>query len=385
MKILGLLIRNTLRHKLRTFLTIAGVGAAILAFGVLRTFVTAWYTGVEQASPNRLVTRSKISITFMLPLSQQRKIERIPGIDIVTHGTWFAGYYKDPKDFFPQIALEGSRTFELFPEFIIDSAAIRAFDTERNAAIVGAATMERFGWQVGDVVRLTGTIFPGDWDFVIRGIYYGREEATDITQFLFRWDYIDLRLQETSPGRAGLVGWWTSRISDPSQSAEISAAIDREFANSADETLTETEAAFQQNFLGMVETIIIALQVISALVVGVILLVAGNTMAMTARERISEYAVLKTLGFGAGRIIGLIAGESILISCLGGGLGILALIPITRQMETVMQQWFPAFPIEPMTYILTASTAIAVGILAAVFPAWQAIRLRIADGLRRIV
>ncbi|HUU45913.1 MAG TPA: FtsX-like permease family protein [Acidobacteriota bacterium] len=384
MKIFGLLFRNALRHRLRTLLTIAGVGVAILAFGVLRTMISAWYTGVAQAAPDRLVSRSKISITFTLPLAQKQKIERIPGVAAVTHGSWFAGYYKDPKDFFPQIAFANAESFRLFPEYIVDSAAIAAFGRERNAAIVGSATMERFGWEIGDNVRLTGTIYPGDWDFVIRGIYTGREEATDITQFFFHWDYIDLRMQESFPGRVGQVGWWIIKIDDPARAADISAAVDREFANSADETLTETEAAFQQSFMGMVETIIKSLEVISALVIGIILLVAANTMAMTARERISEYAVLKTLGFSAGHIIGLIGGESLLISGLGGALGILLLIPITQALGAVMRQWFPAFPIDPMTYVLTGSTAILVGILAAVFPAWRAIRLRIADGLRRI-
>lgn len=384
MRVFKLIFKNTLRHKLRTFLTIMGIAVAIMAFGLLRTFVSAWYAGVTQAAPDRLITRSKISITFTLPLAQKEKIARIPGVEAVTFGTWFGGYYKDPKDFFAQIAFEGPESFTLYPEFIVDTAGLRAFGSERNAAIVGQATMERFGWKVGDAVQLTGMIYPGQWDFVIRGVYTGATDATDISQFLFRWDYIDQRMQQEMPARAGQVGWWVIKIDDPAKAAQISNAVDREFDNSADETLTETEAAFQQSFVAMAGTIIFSLEVISILVIGIILLVAANTMAMTARERISEYAVLKTLGFNGGHILGLVAGESLLIAMLGGGLGLLLMFPLLQGVGAALRAWFPAFPIDPMTYPLAAVSAFAVGILAALFPAWRAIRVSIVDGLRRV-
>ena len=384
MRVFKLIFMNALRHKLRTILTVLGIGVAITSFGLLRTVIAAWNIGITQAAPDRLITCSKISITFTLPLAQKEKIARIPGVMAVTHGSWFGGYYKDPKEFFAQIAFENAESFKLYPEFIVDSAALHAFASERNAAIIGSTLAERFGWKAGDAVQLTGMIYPGQWDFVIRGIYTGRTDGTDVGQFLFNWDYIDQRMQEESPVRAGQVGWWVIKIDDPAKAAAISAAVDKEFDNSADETLTETEAAFQQSFVAMAGTIIFSLEVISILVIGIILLVAANTMAMTARERISEYAVLKTLGFNGGHIMGLVFGESLVIACLGGGLGLILLFPILNGVGMALRDWFPAFPIDPMTYPLAAATSVLVGVLAAVFPAWRAIHVSIANGLRRI-
>jgi len=384
MRVFKLIIKNALRHKLRTALTVLGIAVAIMAFGLLRTVIAAWYAGVNQAAPDRLITRSKISIGFDLPLAQKQKIERIPGVLAVTYGSWFGGIYKDPRNFFPQIAFEGEQSFKLYPEFIVDSAAMAAFVNERNAAIVGEATMKRFGWKVGDAIRLQGTIYPGDWDFVIRGVYTGRNPSTDVSQFLFNWNYIEQRLLQEWPVRAGRVGWWVIKIADPPQAATVSGAIDREFDNSADETLTETEAAFQQSFVAMAGTIVFSLKVISILVIGVILLVAANTMAMTARERISEYAVLKTLGFHGGHITGLIIGESLMIAVLGGALGVLLLFPVVDVVGNALRSFLPTFPIDPSTYPLAAGVALLVGMLAAVFPTWRAIHVSIVNGLRRI-
>lgn len=382
--VLGLVLQNTRRHPLRTTLTICGIALAVLAFGVLRTVIAAWYLGVSTAAPDRLVTRSRISITFTLPVSQKLKIESVPGVVGVTSGTWFGGIYKDPKNFFASIALGGPESFSFYPELAVSPEALAAFGAERNAAIVGADLMKRFGWHVGDAIRLQGTIYPGDWDFVIRGVYSGRTESADLTQFLFRWDYLDQRMAQEAPMRVGQVGWWTVKIDDPSRAAAICRAIDALFRNSADETLTETEAGFVQSFVAMAGTIIVAMQVISFLVVAVILLVAANTMAMTARERIGEYSVLKTLGFRGPHILGLIAGESILIAGLGGVAGIVLMIPLIKVVGIALHAWFPAFPVQPRTYLQVIAAALAVGVLAAVFPAWSAMRVRIVDGLRRI-
>jgi putative ABC transport system permease protein len=351
---------------------------------VLRTVLAAWYSGVASAAPDRLVTRSRISITFTLPVAQQEKIARIPGVVGVTSGSWFGGVYKDPKNFFAQIAVEGPRTFSFWPELVPDPGALDAFAATRNGAIVGVALMRRFGWKVGDTIRLTGTIYPGDWDFVLCGTYHGRDERADETQFIFNWNYLDQRMAQEAPMRVGQVGWWVIKIDDPARAATISRAIDAEFRNSPDETLTETEAAFQQSFVAMAGTIITALQLISFLVIGVILLVAANTMAMTARERTAEYAVLKTLGFQGHHVLGLIAGESILIAVLGGVVGMVLMTPLLKGMGVALKAWFPSFPVEPRTYAMTLAAALAVGVLATVFPAWRAMRVSIVDGLRRI-
>ena len=202
MRLLRLIFGNALRHKLRTALTILGIGVAVLLFGLVRTFIAAWYAGVEQSAPDRLITTSKINITFTLPLAQKQRIERIPGVQQVGHGTWFGGIYQDPKNFFAQFAYENSDIFRMYPEFIIDSATIKAWDAQRNAVIVGEETMARFGWTVGQTVPLTGTIYPGDWDFVIVGTYKGRTELTDDSQFIFHWDYIDQRQQQEQSTRS---------------------------------------------------------------------------------------------------------------------------------------------------------------------------------------
>jgi len=384
MNIVSLVFKNAMRHRQRTVLTICGVAVAILAFGLLRTVITAWNLGVKTAAPDRLITRNKISITFPLPLAQKTRIERLPGVEGVTHCSWFAGIYKDPKNFFAQIAIEGAETFRFYPEYLVEPAALASFATERNAAIVGSALAQRFGWKVGDAIRLQGTIYPGDWDFVIRGIYRGRDPGTDTGQFLFNWNYIEQRLEQEFPARTGLVGWWVIKISDPARAASISKAVDAEFDNSADETRTETEAAFAQSFVAMAGSIITSLKVMSVLLIGVILLVAGNTMAMTARERTAEYAVLKTLGFGGGRILGLVAGESLLIAGLGGVLGLGLLFPTVGAVAGTLRTWFPAFPVDPWTFAQALGVALAVGLLAAIFPVWRAVALPIATGLRRI-
>jgi len=382
--ILVLVFKNVMRHRLRSVLTICGIAVAVLAFGLLRTVITAWYLGVEAAAPDRLVTRSKISITFTLPVAQKQRIERIPGVQAVTHCSWFGGVYKDPKNFFAQIALESAETFKLFPEYIVEPEALAAFAAERNAAIVGTTLAQRFGWKVGDTIRLQGTIYPGDWDFVIRGIYTGRDTGTDTGQFFFNWQSIEQRMAQETPGRVGQIGWWVVKIDEPARAATICKAIDAEFDNSADETLSETEAAFAQSFVAMAGTIVRSLEIMSVLLIGVILLVAGNTMAMTVRERTAEYAVLKTLGFGAGRILGLVAGESLAIAGLGGALGLALLFPTVKGVATVLRAWFPAFPVDPPTFALALGAALLVGLLAAVFPVWRAVAMPIAVGLRRI-
>jgi putative ABC transport system permease protein len=379
-----LLFKNAFRHPLRAFLTVGGVGVAILAFGLLRTVIAAWYAGVESAAPDRLISRNKISITFPLPLAQKAQIERIPGVVGVTHGTWFGGIYKDPKNFFAQIAMEDPQSFNFYPEIVVDPAAVDAFGKEPQAAIVGSALAARFGWKVGDVIPIKGTIYPGDWSFIIRGIYMGGKETTDVGTFYFPWNAIEQRLQKEWPDRAGHVGWWIIKIDDPAKAASISQAVDAAFENSSDETITETEAAFQQSFVAMSGTIILSLKVISLLIIGVILLVAANTMAMTARERVSEYAVLKTLGFSGGRIFYLIAGESILLALMGGALGLLLLWPTVHVVGAILRQYFPAFPTDPVTFAMGALAAMVVGLAAAIFPYWRAMSLPIARGLRRV-
>ena len=384
MKISFLIMKNALRHPLRTSLTVLGLALAVLAFMMIRTFVDAWFAGAEAASPNRLVTRHAVSLTFFLPIAYEDKIASVDGVNGVAAATWFGGVYKDPSNFFAQFAVEHESYFDLVPEYVVPPEQMEAFNKERNAAIVGRALADRFGWALGDNVTLSGTIFPGDWEFVIRGIYTAGKEGIDENTWFHRWDYVDETLRQITPRRAGWVGSFSVGIDDPSRAAEISSTIDRLFANSQAETKTETEEAFIMSFIQMSDALIKGLNVISGLVVGVILLVLGNTMAMTARERVSEYALMKSLGFRTFHLVGLVFGESVFIALLGGFVGLLITVPIAGLAAMAIADFFPAFKVTAVTQILAMTAALVVGLLAALFPTLKAVRTPIVDGLRII-
>ncbi|GLI39753.1 ABC transporter permease [Geobacter hydrogenophilus] len=384
MFILKLLIRNAFRHKLRTILTIVGVAIAIVAFGLLRTLVDLWYAGVEASSASRLITRNAISLVFPLPISYKDRIRQMPGVKDVSWGNWFGGIYKDEKNFFPNFAVEPKSYLAMYPEYVIDSSQVKAFALDRKGCIVGRKTAERFGWKVGDQVTLRGTIFPGQWDFVIRGIYRGAQKNTDETQLFFHWDYLNETVKKTLARRADQVGFYMISLTKPELAAEVSLAIDAIFKNSLAETLTETEKAFQMSFVSMTEAILIAIQIVSYVVIVIIMVVAANTMAMTARERIAEYATLKTLGFGAIHIAGVIFGESIVIAMIGGIAGVACTFPAAHWIETELSQFFPVFSIASQTIVMDLAAALVVGVVAGIFPTWRGSTIRIADGLRRI-
>jgi putative ABC transport system permease protein len=388
MKVLKLIYKNAFRHKLRSTLTALGIAVAILAFGLLRTIIDAWYAGVEASSSTRLVTRNAVSLVFPLPLAYKDKIAKVPGVTGVSYGQWFGGQYKDPKNFFAQFAVEPESFLDLYPEILLSEKEKEDFLQERNACIVGVKLAEKYGWKLGDTFRLTGTIFPGDWDYVIRGIYRGAEKSTDEATMYFHWKYLDENLHRTARLRSGQVGIFWVRVANPDNVAQVSEQIDALFENSLAETKTETERAFALGFVSMVGAVITALKVISVVVIAIILLVLANTMAMTARERITEYAVMKTLGFRPKHIIGLIFGESTFIALIGGFLGIFLTIPICNAFAQFISEnlgsIFPVFGLKDSTIVLSVIAAISVGFAAAVFPTIRAIQMNIADGLRQI-
>lgn len=381
--IAGLVFRNAFRHKLRTLLTVVGLTVAILAFGLLATVVDAWYAGSESASAARLVTRNAISLVFPLPLSYKSKIKAVDGVRDVTIANWFGGVYKEPKNFFPQFAVEAESYLRLYPEYLLSDDERRAFLRDRRGCIVGSRLAETYGFKVGDIVALKGTIFPGEWEFVVRGIYRGRDRSTDLSQMLFHWEYINETITRRIPRRANQVGVYISEI-DPERAAEVSLAIDREFKNTAFETLTETEKAFQLGFVSMTEAIVVAIRVVSYLVIGIILAVMANTMAMTVRERTAEYATLKALGFGPGFVAALIFGESLAIAALGGAFGILATFPVAAAFGRALGSLFPNFSVSPATVWMQAACAAGVGLLAAALPAQRAGAVKIVAGLRAV-
>ena len=384
MHILKLIFKNSFRHKLRTFLTVLGVAIAILAFGLLRTVIDAWYAGVEASSASRLVTRNAVSLVFPLPLSYKEKIRQIEGVKGVSYGTWFGGIYIDEKNFFANYAMEPKTYLAMFPEIITPPEQMAAFLRDRKGAVAGRKLVERYGWKIGDIITLKGTIFPGNWDFVLRGIYRGRDNTVDETAFFFHWNYLNEALKKAGRSWTDQVGWYLIEIKDPHIAADVSLRIDKTFKNSLAETLTETEKAFQLSFISMTEAIVVAIQLVSFVIIFIIMAVVANTMAMTARERIGEYAIFKTLGFSGMHISGLIFGESMCITMLGAALGIILTFPAARIFGKELSQFFPIFNVDRETIYMDIVAALVVASVAALFPAWRAVHIRIADGLRRI-
>jgi putative ABC transport system permease protein len=362
----------------------SGMVVAILAFCLLQTVVDAWYAGVAASSSTRLVSRNAISLVFSLPLFYRERIRQVDLVTTVSFGNWFGGYYQDPKNFFANFAIEPRSYLQLYPEYLLTDAEKAAFLRDRKGAAVGRKLAERFGWKRGDQITLKGTIFPGDWPLVIRVIYEGRDKTVDETQLFFHWDYLNETLKKTAPLRANQVGFYLIGVRDPEAAAQISAVVDALFINSTAETLTETEKAFQLSFVAMSEAIITAIRLVAIVVIIIILVVVANTMAMSVRERLWEYAVFKTLGFGGGQIAFLILGESLVIAMLGGGLGIALTFPVAQVFAEAVGKFFPIFNVAPITLYEAIAASVGVGLAAAVWPARQAALVRIAEGLRRI-
>jgi len=385
MRIIKLIFKNSLRHKLRTFLTVVGISIAVIAFGILRTVVTAWNAGVEASAANRLITRQAVSFIFPLPLAYRDQIAKIPGVEAVTYANWFQGVYIDKNQFFARLAVDPETIFEVYPEFLVSKNEYQNFLKERNSCIIGQDIAKQYNLKIGDLMTIEGDIYPGDWQFVVRGIYKPRDKTTDATQMLFHWDYLNERMKEWGTGRDNEVGWYIVKIKDPSKTGSISDQIDALFKNSRAETKTESERAFQQGFVQASSAIITSMNVISFVIIGIIMLVLGNTMIMSARERTREYAVFKTIGFSGGHMVGLILGESLFISAIGAGLGLFLTFPIIEGFGAAIPKgFFPVFELEPITLIFAVSSAILIGVAASIFPIMKALKTSIVDGLRFI-
>lgn len=380
---LKLILRNALRHKLRTGLTVLGLVVAVLAFGLLQTVVDAWYAGADGAAPNRLITRNAVSLVIPMPLHYREKIRAVAGVRTVAAANWFGGIYQDPKNFFPQFAVEPAY-FSIYRDYRIKDDEMRAYLRDRKAAIVGRKLANTYGFKIGDTVPIRGTIFPGTWEFTVRGIYDGADAKTDTSQFFFHWDYLNETVRQRAPTRANQVGIFVEDIANADEAAATSRAIDAVFKNSVAETLTETERAFQIGFVKQTEALVIGIRIVSYVVILIILAVMANTMAMTARERMGEYATLKALGFGPAFVSMLIMGESVAIALAGAAAGIALTFPVGDWFAAKMGTLFPVFEVSDETVALQITCALAVGLIAALFPAWRAARVRIVEGLRAI-
>ncbi len=384
MHIIKLILKNTLRHKLRTFLTVTGIAVAIIAFTLLQTVLTAWNAGVDASGANRLISRHAVSFIFPLPLAYANKIASVHGVDHVAYANWFGGIYIDKKQFFARLAVSDN-FYDTYPELVVPPDQMAVYQRERNACIIGSQLAERFGLKIGDIMPLDGDIYPGRWEFVVRGIYTPRDKITDPSNMLFHWSYLDERMKQEAPVRAGYIGWYIIQIHNPADAAPVSKGIDDLFANSPAETKTETERQFQQGFMASAGAILMAINLVSFVIIGIIMLVLGNTMIMSARERVQEYAVFKTLGFSAFHLSGLIAGESLAISGAGSVIGVVLALPATDAFASMLPKgWFPIFHVAGGTLALAAGAALLVGVVAAAFPVHRALRTTIVDGLRQI-
>lgn len=381
---LKLVVRNAFRHRLRTSLTLAGLVVAILSFGLLQTIVTTWYSAVDHAAPSRLITRNAISLTLPLPAAYQKRIRAVEGVKSVTYVTWFGGIYKDTKNFFPQFAVDAESYLESHPEILLDDQARATFLGDRRGAIVGRKVAQHFGFKLGDVIQMRSTLFPGTWEFVIDGIFDRRDRPADASQLFFHWNYLNETLRLRSRLQADQVTVFTIDVVDLDRIAEVGQAVDRMFRNSAAETLTETERAFQIGFVKKTGALLLSIRVISFVVIIIILSVMANTMAMTARERLAEYATLKALGFGPGYVARLILGESVAIALAGGAVAIALTPPVAAFFGSLNAALFPTLIVGRNIMVLQALAALLVGILAALVPMRRAADVRIVDGLRAV-
>lgn len=384
MFLLRLLLRNAFRHRLRTALTIIGLVVAVSAFGLLRTLIDAWYAGVEASSSTRLVTRNAVSLTFPMPRSYAERLKAVDGVTSVSWANWFGGIYQSERNFFAQFAVEPASYLALYPEYKVSDAERLAFLRDRQGAIVGRKLAQKFGWKIGDAIPLRGTIYPGTWTFTLRAIYDGAEARTDENQMFFHWAYLSESMRARGSNRADFVGAYIVGIDEPVNAAIVSQRIDAQFRNSLAETLTETEAAFQLSFVSMSEAILVAIEAVSVIIIVIIMAVMANTMTMTARERLAEYATLKALGFSPGFVVRLLFGESLMIALIGGALGIALTLPAVAAVGGALGSFLPVFKISPVTLLQQMAAAGVVGVVAAAWPAWRMSRIDIVQGLRHV-
>jgi putative ABC transport system permease protein len=378
MKYARLVWVNLLRNKLRTLLTVLSVCVALFLFSTLRSVITALDAATEVGSEARLMTLSATGITFLLPQAHYNRLEAVEGVRSVSWANWFGGIYIDESNFFAQFAVDAESYFAMYPEMRIPEDQMEAFMAERTAAIVGNGLMRRFGWSVGQQVVLQGTFLAGDWEFTIRGVYTPDDPSFGEELFYLHYDY----MYEGS-GRRMTPGWFILQLDDPTEAAAISQRIDAMFENSSNPTKTQTEKALNAEFINMFGNVGQLVRTIGLAVFFAILLVAANTMMMAARERINEHGVLKALGFQNGQLFGIVLAESVVITVIGGVMGI-ALASYLFRPGNFMTPYIPGFVVQTQTQWLGLVIAALLGIVSGLVPAWQAARLSVVQALRRV-
>jgi putative ABC transport system permease protein len=381
-KFIGLVLKSARRSKRRTLLTILSVAIAVFLFASLRAVLDGFNAAAEASSSTRIITLRSTSMIFSMPTSHADIIRSTPGVQDLAWASWFGGIYKDPQNFFAQFAVEPESYLRLYPEINLTPEERSAFLADRTGCIVGDGLARHFGFKVGDRVTLQvgiPTYGTQDFDFTVRGVYRSGGAAVDNQTMMFHWKYAD----ERSLAK-GQVGWFITQIANPDQAAEVAGAIDRKFENSPYETKTDTEKAFQSSFVSMFGNLNLLLGSIAFAVVITTLFVAGNTMAMSVRERTTELAIMRTLGFPSATIFMLVAGEGLLMSIVGGIVGVGLARALVRPDFLNAGTFIPAFGVNNVNAATGLALSAVIGVLAGLIPATMAARLKIVDALRRV-
>ena len=382
MKFSRLILANLLRKKIRLLLTVGSFAVALFLFAFLAVVRDAFGRGADIASADRLFVINRTSIINPLPLSYQDKILRIPGVKMATHDNWFGGIYQDEKNFFPQFVIDPENQRQVFPELIVSDGEWRNFLKDRQGAIVGARTAQRFGWKIGDRIPLKTTIYgSGNWEFNLDGIYHGKRPQDDETQFWMQWDYFK---EHVPDALKGLVGWYVVRVDTPDDAVGVSKSIDAEFANSPYESKTETESAFAASWVKQFGNIRFLIVSIGMVVFFTLLLVTGNTMAISVRERTAELGVFKAIGFSDRKVLFFVLAESLVIALAGGLLGLLLALVAMPILANALNGMLPTLVLAPSVFALGFVTALTVGLASGLLPGLGAMRLQIVNALRRV-
>ncbi|MGZ5554871.1 MAG: ABC transporter permease [Candidatus Aminicenantales bacterium] len=379
MKSFRLVWANLRRKKVRTTLAIGSFAVALFLFGLLAAVRMGFRGGADAAGANRLAVINRVSLILPLPLSYRDRLLKVPGVAAVTYASWFGGVYQDERNFFPQFAVDKDTWFDVYADDVVSPEGRDAFMKDRQACLVGRALAKRFGFKVGDRLPLRGTIWTGNWEFNVVGVYDGNRPEADTSGMFFRADY----LEERRAYGKGTVGYYVVKVGHPDDAVRVTKAIDALFENSPFETRTQTEKAFAASFAKQMGNVELLIMTIGSVVFFTLLLVTGNTMAIAVRERSGELAVLKTVGFSDRRVLGLILAEAVLIAGQGGFIGLaLAKLVIPRLSRALPM--LGVLYVSPLTFAAGFVLAIAVGAAAGLLPAIGAMRLRVVDALRRI-
>ena len=382
MKFSRIIWANLTRKKVRLMLTIGSFAVALILFAFLAVVRDAFNRGADVAGADRLVVINRTSIINLIPLSYRDKILRIPGVTYVTHNNWFGGIYQEEKNFFPQFVIDPQSQREVFPELIVPDDQWKAFLNDRQGAITGAKTAERFHWKIGDRIPIKTTLYGGGaWEFNLVGIYHGKRPQDDETQFWFQWDYFEERIPQAIKGQ---IGWYVLRVNNPDDAPRIAKAIDAEFANSPNETKTQTESAFAANWVkqfGNIQTLILS---IGTVVFFTLILVTGNTMAIAVRERTSELAVFKAIGYSDRFVLFFVLAEAVLISVIGALIGVGLALLLIPALGKALSGLLPSIVLAPSMLVGGFAIAVFTGLLSGLLPGIGAMQLRVVNALRRV-